>query len=123
MSGGCSTSDPTRTVTTMTTRGVLLAPPEQHWECGQCNHTAVTREAQPHTRFHACRGLRGLTAPMVSAGTRHKVEIKEREDYVGSEMVQTDGEGRPVMSVVVTRDDGQDCAVYAPCALGSARDR
>jgi hypothetical protein len=53
---------------------------------------------------------------MVPDGTRCKVEAAEREDYVGKEMVQTDGEGRPVMSVVTTRDDGQDCAVLAPCA-------
>jgi len=105
------------------TRGVLLAPPEQRWVCSKCDQSDITRESQPHTRFHACRGLRGLTAPMVPAGTRHKIEVREREDYIGGEMVHTDGEGRPVMSVVVTRDDGQDCAVYAPCALGSARDR
>lgn len=101
--------------------GILLLP-EQRWECPNCNHTDVTREARPHTRFHACRGLRGLTAPMVSAGTRCKVEAREREDYVGKELVQTDGEGRPVMSVVTTRDDGQDCAVLAPCATGSLRE-
>lgn len=89
---------------------------EHRWACPNCDLTEVTREAQPHTRFHACRGLRGLTAPMVPAGTRAKVEARERDDYVGCELVQTDGEGRPVMSVVTTRDDGQDCAVLAPCA-------
>ncbi len=30
--------------------------------------------------------------------------------------VATDGEGRPVMAVVTTRDNGQDCAVLAPSA-------
>jgi hypothetical protein len=60
--------------------------------------------------------LRGLTAPFVPEGTKCKVESKEREDYVGKELVQTDGEGRPVMSVVTTRDEGQDCAVMAPTA-------
>lgn len=89
---------------------------EQRWECPNCTLTQVTHEPKPHTRFHACRGLRGLTAPMVPAGTRCKVEARDREDYVGKEHVQTDGEGRPVMSVVTTRDDGQDCAVLAPMA-------
>lgn len=63
-----------------------------------------------------------MTAPMVPAGTRCKVVAHEREDYVGGELVQTDGAGRPVQKVVTTRDDGEDCTVYAPCALGSARE-
>jgi len=89
---------------------------ESRWECPNCPATDVTHEAEPHTRFHACRGLNGLTAPMVPAGTKCKVEAVEREDYINGDLVHTDGEGRPVMSVITTRDDGQDCAVFAPCA-------
>lgn len=100
----------------MSTPAVLLDPPVQRWECPNCDLTQVTREQRPHTRFHACRGLRGLTAPMVPAGTRCKVEAVERQDYLGRELAQTCGEGRPVMAVVTTRDDGQDCAVLAPTA-------
>jgi hypothetical protein len=96
------------------TQVVLQA--EHHWTCPNCTATDVTREQAPHTRFHACRGLRGLTAPMVPAGTSCKVEAVERGDWVGRELVQVDGEGRPVMSVVTTRDDGTDVAVFAPCA-------
>jgi hypothetical protein len=66
--------------------------------------------------MHTCRGLAGLTAPMVPAGTRCKVEVAEREDYIAGEDVQRDGDGRPVMNVRVTRDDGEDLAVYAPTA-------
>lgn len=95
----------------------LILVREQHWTCPNCTLTEVTREVAPHTRFHACRGLRGLTAPMVPDGTRCKVEAVEREDYIGREMVQTDGEGRPVMAVVTTRDEGNDVAVLAPCAV------
>ena len=98
------------------TGGVLLSPPEQRWECPNCDLKQVTHEVDPHTRFHACRGLKGLTAPMLPAGTKAKVEAVERGDWVGQELVQTDGEGRPVMAVVTTRDDGQDCAVLAPLA-------
>lgn len=94
----------------------LLAPPEHRWECPNCDLTDVTHEAQPHTRFHICPGLRGLNAPMVPAGTRCKVEALEREDYINGDDVQYDGEGRPVMSVQTTRDDGTDLAVYAPTA-------
>jgi hypothetical protein len=98
-----------------------LIAAETRWTCPNCPAEDVTREARPHTRFHTCRGLRGLTAPMVRAGTRCKVEARDREDYVGSEMVQTDTDGRPVMSVVTTRDDGIDCAVFVPTATARAR--
>lgn len=87
------------------------------WVCPNCPGQDVTREVRPHTRFHACPGLRGLTAPMVPAGTKCKVEAREREDYVGREIVQLDPQRRrPVMSVVTTRDDGQDVIVFAPTA-------
>lgn len=95
---------------------------ENRWACPNCDLRDVTREHRPHTRFHVCRGLRGLTAPMVPAGTRCKVEAVERGDWVGKERVQTDGEGRPVMAVVTTRDDGQDCTVLAPCATASVKE-
>lgn len=94
----------------------VLLLPERRWQCPNCTETAITREAQPHSRFHACRGLHGLTAPMVPAGTRCKVTAHEREDYIGTEIVQVAGNGRPIMNVITTRDDGQDCTVYAPCA-------
>lgn len=103
-------------------QGVVLQPPVVRWECPNCPATDVTREARPHQRMHACGGLAGLTAPMVRQGERAKVEAREREDYVGAEQVTLDGNGRPIMSVVTTRDDGQDCAVFAPLATGDARD-
>jgi hypothetical protein len=94
---------------------------EQRWECPNCDLEQVTHQPKPHTRFHACRGLKGLTAPMVPAGTRCKVEAVERGDWVGGELVQTDGEGRPVAAVRTTRDEGTDVAVLAPCATASLR--
>lgn len=59
---------------------------------------------------------------MVPAGTRCKVEAVERGDWVGDEVVHTDGDGRPVMAVVTTRDDGRDCAVLAPMAKARSRE-
>jgi hypothetical protein len=59
---------------------------------------------------------------MVPAGTKCKIEAVEREDYVGRDLVQRNGEGTPIMSIVTTRDDGQDCNVLAPCAVGTIRD-
>ncbi|WP_150187559.1 hypothetical protein [Streptomyces venezuelae] len=87
---------------------------EQRWSCPNCTTEAVTH-GEPN-RFHNCPGLKGLTAPLVLDGTRCKVEAVEREDYVGDEDVRLDGEGRPVISVVTTRDEGQDCVAFAATA-------
>lgn len=94
----------------------ILEPPTIRWYCPNCEFKDVTHESRPHTRYHACRGLRGISAPMIQEGVKAKVEVREREDYVGNEDVQRDGEGRPIMSIVTTRDDGQDTAVLAPTA-------
>jgi hypothetical protein len=103
--------------------GIPLLVAERHWYCPNCPKTDVTREPRPHTRFHRCPGLRGLTAPLLQVGVKAKVEAHEREDYVGSEQVQLDPErGRPVMSVVTTRDEGQDVVVFAPTATARVKE-
>lgn len=86
------------------------------WVCDRCNVREQTREADPHSRFHHCSGMAGLTMPMVREGESVKVEVHEREDYIGREQVQL-ADGRPVMNVTTTRDDGEDVAVFAPTAL------
>lgn len=100
---------------------VALLSAERRWVCPNCDVTDVTHEQGVTSRFHTCGGLRGLSAPMVPYGTKAKVEAKDREDYLGADvgLVQTDGNGRPVMSIVTTRDDGQDCAVLAPMATAT----
>ena len=95
------------------------------WYCPNCHKEDVTRESRPHTRMHVCPKLRGLTAPMLRAGTAAKVELVERQDYIGTEQVRLDPErGRPVQSIVTTRDTGQDAVVFAPTATvgGGARE-
>jgi hypothetical protein len=90
----------------------------QQWECPNCSVVDVTNEALPHSRFHSCAGLRGLTAPLVPAGTDCVVEAVERADYIGSSTVNTDTEGRPVMAVNTKYADGRnDVAVFPDCAL------
>jgi hypothetical protein len=105
---------------TVNTNGATLLAVERRWECPACDQTAVTHEASPHTRFHACRGrggLAGMWAPMVPAGSDCTIEAVERQDYIGRESVQVNADGRPVMSVIVRRADGSnDTAAYAPCA-------
>ncbi|MGW2213191.1 hypothetical protein [Streptomyces sp. NPDC001781] len=92
----------------------MILSGEQRWGCPNCPATAVTTGAD--NRFHPCAGLAGLLAPMVLDGVRAHVRAVVREDYVGAEDVRCDGDGRPVMAVVTEREDGQDCAVYAPTA-------
>lgn len=88
------------------------------WYCPRCGATDQTMEPRPHSRFHPCPKLGYLTFPMLPAGTKAKVERREREDYVGNDIPQTDDDGRPVMSVVTTRDEGQDVVIFAPTATG-----
>ncbi len=97
----------------------ILAPPRLRWECPNCDQQVHAPPGEHRTPYHRCRGLVGLNAPMVPAGTRAKVSAVERGDWVGAEQVQTDGEGRPVMAITTERDDGIDCAVLAPTATAS----
>lgn len=94
----------------------------RRWHClGQgCESAAVTVDGK--TPMHRCRAVAGLMVPLAPEGTRGKIEAVERDDWVGRELVQTNADGRPVMSVVTTRDDGQDCTVYAPTAAGTLRE-
>lgn len=95
----------------------LLAVPVKRWECQHCSFRDTTRQAGPHTRFHPCSGLGGLSTPMVEEGTVCRVVQVDREDYVGSEDVQLTDTGRAVMAVRTEYPDGRsDCAVYAPTA-------
>ncbi len=87
------------------------------WWCPNCD--AAARTVTTRIPMHPCPGLKGLMAPLVREGVSAKVEAVERGDWVGSEAVQTDGEGRPVMAVVTIREDGQDCTVFAPTATAS----
>ena len=96
--------------------GVLLEPPVTDWKCLGCGHTDRTREAAVHTRMHACPLAGGMTVPMVVAGTKGKLVLHEREDYVGTEDVQTADDGRVFMSAEIVRDEGNDLAVYAATA-------
>lgn len=100
-------------------RGTILQAPIHNWYCPNCPATSQTREFRPHSRFHSCPGLKGMTAPMFDELTNPKVKVEAhmREDYIGDDIVQTDEDGRPVMSVVTTREDGTDTIVFAPTAV------
>lgn len=99
---------------------IPILDPIRHWYCPNCHLEDTTKEARPHMRMHTCPKLRMLSAPMLAKGTAAKVEAHDREDYIGKEMVQKDASGRPIMSIVTTRDEGQDCMVFAPTATAHA---
>jgi hypothetical protein len=86
-----------------------------NWYCPNCGLRETT--APKPNRFHVCAKLRGLTAPMLPEKVAGKVELNEREDYVGKERVFLDRFGRPVMNITTTRDNGQDAIVFAPTAV------
>lgn len=96
---------------------VILTLPEQRWVCPNCTEIAITFGES--NRFHQCPGLAGMYAPMVPEGMRCVVRAVEREDYVGDELVQYDGNGRPISAVITERFDGSnDLVVNAPTAQG-----
>lgn len=97
----------------------LFQPPPVRWICSNgCGVIGVT-PAGVSNRFHTCRALAGLTAPLVPEGSGARVRTVERGDYAGKEILRTDGNGRPVMAVVTDRPDGSnDVTVFAPTARG-----
>jgi hypothetical protein len=86
-----------------------------NWECPNCDVTDVT-VGPVQNRFHTCAGLHMLTAPLVPAGIRCKVEAEERGDHLGKEIQATGDDGTPYMAIRTTRDDGEDLAVNAGLA-------
>jgi hypothetical protein len=101
----------------------LLIDTFQDLQCPNCGKSEQVRSLPSNAaRMHPCPKLGGMIAPLIRTGTSAKVEIRLREDYVGQELVQTDDRGRPVMSVITTRDNGQDAIVFAPTATGRVGD-
>jgi hypothetical protein len=98
------------------TTGLAL---HKDWVCAKnCGSHARTYDGKlPH---HPCKRMNGLMVALIPAGTKAKVEAVERQDYIKNELVQTDSDGNVIMATVVTRDEGQDCTVYAPCATAVA---
>lgn len=95
----------------------VLIGAEHQWRCPECLREHVTHRREPHTPLHQCARLRGAWAPFVAAGVKAHLEINERGDYVGKDLVTCDSNGRPVMSVTTHRNDGEDCTIFAPCAV------
>lgn len=102
----------------MPSQPVMLNPPARRWYCPNCLAEVETVGRRAGIPLHPCPQLAGLSAPLVPAGVPADVRAVERQDYIGGDMVHTDGDGRPVMAVVTERDDGQDAAVMAPTAVG-----
>jgi|SRR5882757_8198 len=103
-------------------RVVDLIPPDQVWVCPYCPSSIKTKGAGARTPLHECPAKAGFRLPMLAQGERGDVRLVEREDYVGGEDVQTDGDGRPIMRAEVEHADGHcDTYVYAPTARVEVR--
>ncbi len=86
------------------------------WFCPSCD--AAARTVDSKTPMHPCAGLAGLVAPLLPEGQRGQHTAVEREDWIGRELVQYDGNGRPMMSVRTETEDSLSTTVYAPTATG-----
>jgi hypothetical protein len=98
--------------------GVLLQPPPKQWICPNCLEQAVTPWDTPN-RFHICRALAGITAPMVPAGDRARVVAVPLEDFesASGQDHHRNGYGVPIAAVRTERPDGSnDVIVLAPTA-------
>lgn len=103
---------------------LLLEAPIRRWQCPDCGRQHVTQEARVHTPLHNCTAHALFLTPFVEV---HGAELSkkdgvlrftEREDFISSEIVRTDAEGRPQMAIDTVRPDGSyDRAVYAPTAV------
>lgn len=97
--------------------GAVLLGTERRWACPNCDQTAVTDDPRVHTRFHRCAGAGGFPVPMVEAGVAAKVELVERDDYIGDGVQRRDADGRPIMAARATTDQGEHLAVYPETAI------
>ncbi len=101
---------------------IALLKATESWSCPNCDVTDTTRPLPPgSSRFHTCAGLHMLTAPLVRAGVRCKVEAEERADYLNGDHQATGDDGKPYMAVRTTRDDGDDLLVNAGLAHAELR--
>jgi len=81
--------------------------------CPNCDVRSETNNGG--TMMHVCAGLSGLSAPMVPEGSDAKVEAFRREDYLGGDLAQHDGDGKAFSHLVTTHGDGHtDVVVLAP---------
>lgn len=96
--------------------------PPQEWYCPNCAAADVTVPLAPgSSRYHACPGLHGLTAPLVRRGVRASVVAEERQDYLNGDLQATGDNGRVYMAVRTLRDDGDDVTVFAGIARADVR--
>lgn len=97
--------------------GPVLLDARQGWYCPNCDVTDVTAPLPPgSSRYHTCAGLHMLTAPLVRAEVKAKVEAAERDDYLCGDFQATGDDGKPYMNIRLTREDGEDLWVNAGLA-------
>lgn len=101
-------------------KGILLDNTE-NWECPSCNRQHVTRNAGTQVPLHQCPSHALAWVPFVPAGVKAHLRINEREDYIGTDIPTTDGEGRIIQSVTTEREEGEDVHIFAPTIVDDRR--
>ncbi len=99
-----------------------LMDTRKFWHCVNCDAKAVTVDNK--IPMHPCNSkgnFSGLMIPLTIEGESVKVTANEREDFVGSEVVQTNANGIPIMSVAVETEEGQGLTIFAPVATASGK--
>jgi hypothetical protein len=93
----------------------LLIEAWEDYSCPNCYVRERIRPLPPNAvRMHVCAGLKGLTAPLVLAGSDCKVIAVEREDFLNGEIQAAGDDGRPYMAIRTEYADGHNDVVVNP---------
>lgn len=94
------------------------------WHCAARHCTSRARTVDAATPMHPCAEMGGAMIPLIRDDDprRHWLVPQERQDYVGSDLVQPVAHrGRLLMAVSHRTDDSQSTTVFAPTATADAR--
>lgn len=93
------------------------------WHCAMPHCTSAARTVDSAVPHHPCRELGGAMTPLVRDDDTRRAWIipQERQDYVGTDLVQdVRHRGRLLMAVSLRTDDSQSTSVFAPTATAAA---
>lgn len=97
--------------------GIKILQTIKRWYCPECGRQHVTNIPQPHSPMHQCASLKGAWVPFVEEGIKASLRVNEREDYIGTDIGQTDDDGKIIRSITTIREDGEDCHILAPTVI------
>jgi hypothetical protein len=93
---------------------VIVNLPPVVYVCDKCPTRSRVGGADRRVPMHDCPGRALMSVPLVPEGQRGELRLIERDDYVGTEDVRTDAEGRVFMRAELETATGISAWVYAP---------